>query len=371
MKSTSKYSIKNPFSAKITKIAPLNKEGSSKSNHHVEFSLEGSEIEYEVGCSFGLLPNNCKEEVERILLLLPVSKDTLVKPKKVGTDTTVEAFFLEHVNLHRVTKKMVNALLPFQTDDRLKELLEGEWKEYTEKHDLVEFLENFYKSDLSIHSLVDLMSPMLPRFYSVASSQNVVGDHLHLLVADFCYTKGVKKHKSITTKHLLDKKTIRLFHQPNPSFQPPKEDTPVIMIGPGTGLAAFRGFLQERIIHHGCKNNLLFTGDRNKEFDFYYEEELTNFAAEGKLELFTAFSRDGAEKVYVQNRIFEQRAKIFDLLENQNGQVFISGDAHKMAKDVVATFEKIFEEFLHISHQEAHAHVKALIKQKRFHLDVY
>ena len=371
MKSSSKYSLKNPFHARVTKVYRLNKEGSSKCNHHVELSLEDSDIDYEVGCSFGLLPHNCTEEVERILALMPADRNTLVTPKKLGYDISLEAFFLEQVNVHRVTKKMVNALLPFQTDDHLEELLEGEWKEYTEKHDLVEFLEKFYKKELSVHTLVDLMSPMLPRFYSVASSQNVVGKNVHLLVADFCYTKGIKKHQSITTKHLLDHKTIRLFHQPNPSFSPPTEDTPVIMIGPGTGLAAFRGFLQERILHHGCKNNLFFTGDRNKAFDFYYEEELTGYAREGKLELFTAFSRDGKKKEYVQHKIFAERAKIFDLLQNKEGQVFISGDAHKMAKDVVATFEKIFKEFLQISHEEAHAHVKGLIKNGRFHLDVY
>ncbi|MCH9616949.1 MAG: Sulfite reductase [NADPH] flavoprotein alpha-component [Chlamydiia bacterium] len=371
MNSNIKYTIKNPYHGKITKVLCLNKEGSTKCNYHVEISLEGSGIHYEVGSSFGLLPENSKQEVERLIAALLVSPDLLVSPKKLDFELPLSDFFLNYVNLHRVTKKIATALLPLQTDDGLETLLNGEWKKYTENHDLIEFLETYYQKKLPVAELVDLVSPMLARFYSVASSQNIVKDNLQLLVADFCYTKGIKKHKSITARHLIQNKTIRLFHQQNPSFQPPKEDTPVIMIGPGTGLAAFLGFIQERILFRKCNNNILFTGDRHKEYDFYYEEELKKYEEQGSLKLFTAFSRDTDNKVYVQHRIWEQKELIFDLIETKNAQIFISGDAHKMAKDVVATFEKIFVLHKKLSHQEAHALVKSLIKEKRLHLDVY
>lgn len=371
MKSDTQYTIKNPFHSKITKISCLNKEGSTKCNYHVELSLEGSGIAYDVGSSFGLLPENNKEEVERVIAALDVSRDLLIAPKKLDFELTVYDFFLNYVNLHRVTKKIATALLPFQKDDYLETLLEEDWKQYTENHDLVEFLESFYTKKLPAIALVDLVSPMLARFYSVASSQNIIKNGLHLLVANFSYTKGIKKHKSITTHHLLHNSTIRLFHQPNPSFQPPKEDTPIIMIGPGTGLAAFLGFIQERILFRKCKNNILFTGDRHKDHDFYFEKELKSYEKDGLLKLFTAFSRDSDEKVYVQHRMWEQKELLFDLIENKKGQVFVSGDAHKMAKDVVSTLEKIFALYKKLSHEEAHAYIKAMIKEKRLHLDVY
>jgi sulfite reductase (NADPH) flavoprotein alpha-component len=371
MKSDTKYTIKNPYHAKITEVTCLNKEGSTKCNYHVELSLVGSGISYDVGCSFGLLPENNKQEVERLIAALNISPDLLITQKKLDFELPVSDFFLNYVNLHRVTKKIAMALLPFQKDDRLDSLLNEEWKEYTEKHDLVEFLENFYKKELPVAELVNLVSPMLARFYSVASSQNIVKDGINLLVADFCYTKGIKKHKSITTHHLLHYKTIRLFHQPNPNFQPPIDDTPIIMIGPGTGLAAFLGFIQERILFRKCKNNILFTGDRHKDHDYYFEEELKGYEKEGFLKLFTAFSRDSNEKVYVQHRMWEQKEHLFDLIQNKNAQIFISGDAHKMAKDVVATLEEIFALYKSLTHEEAHAIVKSLIKDKRLHLDVY
>ena len=366
-----KTSIKNPFKAKILKVSKLNKEGSSKCNHFAEFSLEGSNIKYDVGCSFGLLPDNNEEDVLKILSILNASKDTKITPKKVGHEITLYEFLSHRANLSRVTKKIANALIPHQKDTKLADLLEGEWKEYTENHDLTEFLVEFYQEKLSVNELVDLISPMLARFYSVASSQNVMGDTLQLFIADFCYNKGNKKCRSLTSSHITSKKTIRLFHQQNPSFTPQKDDSPVIMIGPGTGIAAFLGFIQERILHRKCKNNILFTGDRNKATDFYFEETLTQYEKDGNLKLFTAFSRDSDQKVYVQDRIWEQRALLFDLIEKQNAQIFVSGDAHYMAKDVVATFEKIFEEAKGITHEEAHHLVNQLKKEKRFHLDVY
>ncbi|MCH9621214.1 MAG: Sulfite reductase [NADPH] flavoprotein alpha-component [Chlamydiia bacterium] len=365
-----KYSIKNPFTADILSLKQLNKKGSTKSNHFAEFSLEGSNIKYEVGCSFGLLPDNDDKDVAQILSILDISGDHRISPKKIGSEITLSEYLFQHVNLTRVTKKIAAALIPHQKDDRLEKLLEDDWKGYTEKHDLVEFLEEFYSKELDVQELVDLLSPMLARFYSVASSQSVMNDTLGLFIADFSYKRGVKSHRSLTSMHLLNKKTIRLFHQPNPSFKPPEDDTPIIMIGPGTGIAAFLGFIQERVHRKHC-HNLLFTGDRNKEYDFYFEEELKKHEQHGNLKLFTAFSRDSSHKVYVQDRLWDQKEFLFDLIENKHAHIFVSGDAQRMAKDVTLTIERIFADQKKLSPQDAHLAVKALKKEKRFHLDVY
>jgi len=362
------YSVKHPFMAAITKVIPVNKEGSSKSNHHVELSIKGSGIHYQIGSSFGLLPYNNEKEVQSILHSLEVAFDTMVFAKKRGEWLTVYDFFLQYVNVTRVTKKIAEALIPFQKDSILKNLLEGNWHEYTETHTLTDFLRSFYNKEFPVSELVDLVSPMLPRFYSVASSQKVHGDTIHLLVADFITEKGVR---SLTTSHLLNKKNIPLFCQPNASFYPPEDDTPIIMIGPGTGLAAFLGFLQERIIFRKCKNNILFTGDRQKAYDFIYEDELTAYKESGYLQLFTAFSRDSIHKTYVQDKMWEQKELLGDLILTQGAHIFISGDATRMAKDVTLTLERIIASKKSISPEEAHLAVKELKKQKRLHLDVY
>jgi sulfite reductase (NADPH) flavoprotein alpha-component len=365
-----KYTLKDPFLAPITKVIPLNKKGSTKANNHLEISISGSNIEYEVGASFGLLPQNKPSEVDRILDILGASKEFTVSSEKLSSKISVYDFFLNHVNLQRVTKKIADALIPFQRDEKLLHLLEKSWTEYTKNHDLVEFLEEFYVFNLEIQTLINLVSPSLPRFYSVASSQKVVGDNVHLLVADFKYLKGKKEFRSLTTEHILTKNSIRLFHQVNPSFKLPSNDIPIIMIGPGTGIAAFRGFLQERVFN-GCKNNLLFTGDRNQAFDFYYEEELKKYQDDGYLELFTAFSRDTLNKIYVQDRMWEQREKLYELIMNKGAEIFLSGDAHYMAKDVVFILEKIYSYCSNLSPQNGHEFIKDLKKAKRLHLDVY
>ena len=364
----SEYSIKKPFTAKIENISALNKEGSTKSNYHVELSIEGSGIEYEIGSSFGLLPFNHAHQIDHIISILGVDKHLIVHSTKTENELSIYDFFLKYVNTSRITQKIANACLPYQENKNLETLLSGDWKQYCHDHDLDEFLAEFYYKKMPIQELVDVVSPMLARFYSIASSQKVVGNSLLFLIADFSYKKGKKLCSSITASHLKNHKTIRIFPQPNPSFCPPKEDTPVIMIGPGTGLAAFLGFLQERITHNNCKNNVLFTGDRNEKFDFYYEKELKGYQNLGNLQLFTAFSRDSSKKVYVQDKMWEQRTLLYDLIMFQNAQIFISGDAERMAKDVIFMLEKILTTN---SPDEAHHLVRELKKQKRLHMDVY
>ncbi len=368
MNVTPAYSIKNPFTAKIERVASLNKEGSTKTNYHVEISIEGSGIKYEVGSSFGFLPLNLTEEIDHIMTILATDKNFIVHPAKIDAEISIYDFFLKHVNVSRVTQKIALACLPYQENNHLETLMQEDWKGYCDQHDLVEFLAKFYSKQMPIQELVDVLSPMLPRFYSIASSQKVLGNRLLFLVADFSYKKGNKNYTSITASHLLKYKTIRIFPQPNPSFCPPREDVPIIMVGPGTGLAAFLGFLQEQIVHNQRKNNVLFTGDRNEKVDFYYEDELKQYQKSGHLQLFTAFSRDSSRKIYVQDRMWEERALLYDLIIFQKAHIYISGDADRMAKDVILMLEKILTTH---SSEEAHLAVRELKKQKRLHMDVY
>ena len=143
MNQKAKHNIKHPFDAQITHIHQLNKDGSSKSNHHIEISIEGSEINYDVGSSFGLLPSNDKKQVQEILEILGVEKNITVHPKKLDFSTSIYNFFLDHVNILRVTKKLAQALIPYQETQNLQNLLDANWKEYTESHNIIDFFKPF------------------------------------------------------------------------------------------------------------------------------------------------------------------------------------------------------------------------------------
>ena len=151
------YSIKKPFTAQIEKVSPLNKEGSTKSNYHVEISIEGSAIAYEVGSSFGLLPFNHEGEIEQLLATLGVDKTQMVHPKKVENEISIHDFFLQHVNISRLTQKIANACLPYQANNKLETLLKQDWKGYCDHHDLLEFLVEFYCKKMPVEELVKIL----------------------------------------------------------------------------------------------------------------------------------------------------------------------------------------------------------------------
>lgn len=367
----STFSLKRPFDAKIERYYQLNKEGSTKCNHHVYLCIEGSDITYDVGSSFGLLPDNPACQVESITKALNADKDLLLTLPKFEKEISLEEFLTQHVNIFRTTKKLAKYLLPFQGCSQLSSLLEGNWKEYVENETLARFLHRFYNKEADLIEICTLLSPMLPRFYSVASSQKVIGNKIELLVANFSYNVGDESFQSITTNHLLTKNSIRLFLQKNHSFTLPEVDTPVIMIGPGTGIAAFKGFIQERIDHHKTSENVLFTGDRHSKFDYYYEDEFSVHENNGHLKVFPAFSRDNDQKVYVQHKMYEQKDLLYDLLFQKNAKLYVSGDAKFMAKDVMKMLEVIIAEKQQTTPEVANQVLRALKKKKHILLDVY
>ncbi len=373
------YSRKRPFYATMSHLRLLNHPRSSKENLHVTLDLEESGIEYSVGSSFGIFPENCPKKVEAILLALRASPDQIVYDKRNEGSITLRAFLAKKVNLQSVTSAHLNLIDESHSHADIKHILSSKENllSYTATTDLLTFIEDFWTPSIGFQRLCDVCAPLLPRYYSVASSQKVVGNQVDLMVASFSYKVGNKEEKSVTASFFKDRcvmgqTKIGLFLMDNPHFSLPSDrNTKVILIGPGTGLAALRGFLQEREAQSPTMGgNWLFTGDRNRTTDFYYQEELLEWEKTGFLRLSLAFSRDQEEKHYVQDEMKKHGTDLWEWIE-QGAHIYICGDAKRMAKDVTQSLHDIAIEHGRLSEEETKTFFRDLKKTKRFSLDVY
>lgn len=355
---------KNTFQAKFLKCYRVNKEGSTKEILHVVLDLEESGVTYSVGSSFGIYPHNANEYVQKILEITGLRE--------------LEEFFRTKVNFSQITSKLLNVLYKYTQHKELALLLEDKikFKAYTEENDLITCLRSFWNDAVPVQEFCDVLSPLLPRYYSVASSMKYVGNEVHFMVASFQYVEAGVAKRSVTSQYLRDicgeNDPVTLFLQENTHFTVPANPAnPIIMIGPGTGLAAFRGFIQERFATRAPGKNWLFTGDRERKHDFHYEEELRQFEEKGFLRLSTAFSRDTSTKTYVQHKMAESGAELWSWIADHGAHIYISGDAKRMAKDVQQTLLEIAIHHGHLSEDAAKSFLKDLRKDKRLVLDVY
>lgn len=368
-------SYKNPFFAYIKERYILNKPGSSKKTLHVVIDLGDSGIEYQVGSCFGILPQNDPTRVQDFLNLLQKPGETPVIYKKTGDEISLFSFLSNYANLNSLNSNFLKLINhpEFEAPLSDKEML----KEFINKNDPFSFLQSFYKSDISLQALCDCFQPLLPRYYSIASSQKRVGNEVHLMVATFEYEHAGQKKKGVTSSYLLEsckvgKTKVPIFLQPNPRFAVPENpDTPIIMIGPGTGVAPFIGFIQERAHTAPKSKNWLFFGEREKHHDFYYEEFLEHVAIQGLLKLDLAFSRDQKEKIYVQHKLVSKGAELWHWIQNEKANIYICGDAKEMAKDVTKALLTIFERHGNTDIIGAEMYLATLRKEHRIHLDVY
>lgn len=373
------FSRKHPFRATLREVKHLNKPGSSKQNLHVVLDLEGSEISYNVGSSFGIYPENSPEDVEEVLECLGVPAKHIVYDKRDEGALTLEAYLRKKANIAVVTSKHLKLVEKYNPSERLSEVLSTKEAliEYTSSADLATFLNDFWSPAIEVQHLCDVLSPLLPRYYSIASSEKIVGNKVELMVASFSYEKAGKTKYSITASYLesrckINESKIALFLMENKHFMLPTDrKTPIIMIGPGTGFAAFRGFLQERYALDPKEGNQwLFTGDRNRATDFFYEDELTKWESEGFLKLNLAFSRDRLQKYYVQDEMKANGKELWRWIQD-GAHLYICGDAKHMAKDVNVALISIAMEHGNFSEEEAKVYFKELKKSGKFALDIY
>lgn len=364
----------NLYRAKIADRFLLNKSGSTRKTYHITLKLP-SPISYKVGDSIAIYPTNNPEAVEKILSFFPKIDEVI--HKKTKESCCIRKYLTKHANISKITANLIKQVATKTSCEKLQTLLLSNDKQalqqYLEKRDLIDILEE-YPSALLAQEMIDSLLPMLPRYYSIASSNIKDPYHIHLTVAHVTYSTLGKERVGIGSHFLCelsDNETeISFFVQPSNGFTLPNSHVPIIMIGPGTGIAPFRAFIEERLHTNATGENWLFFGERNKDTDFYYEDFLKPLVESKKLYLSTAFSRDQEEKVYVQHKMLEQKQKLFSWIE-QGAIIYVCGDAKKMAKDVNNALLQILSSEKGFSEEEAKTYLKNLRKEKRYLTDVY
>jgi sulfite reductase (NADPH) flavoprotein alpha-component len=322
-----------------------------KETYHLVLDLSESPIEYEVGDCLAIYPHNSSSLVSEYLNRLPFAPTDIVQE-----DITLETFLTLHVNLTKGTRA-------------LRDKLEKECSTPLEALELL-------RDSFTIGELPQFFPKQLPRFYSICSSMSYVGKKAHLIVALARNPDGALTEYGTCSDFLcksapLNEPVISAYHHPAPHFLLPESpETPIIMIGPGTGIAPFRGFMQERAHHSLSTKNWLFFGEKRASHDFFYKEEWETLQKAGKLRLDTAFSRDSDQKVYVQHRLKENSREIWEWL-NQGAHLYVCGDAKQMAKAVDSTLKEIAVEVGGLTQEEASQYLKGLRNEKRYQRDVY
>ena len=382
MESASGYSRKNPFPATLALNRKLTGEGSNKDTRHIEINLSGSGLAYEVGDSLGVFPKNDIELVEGILKNQGFTGDEQVTNPDGKTVSLREALTKDFI-ISEPAKQLLQVLPEKDSSSAfLKDLLDPGSKSHLDDYlwgrDVLDLLEEFTAAKFTPEELVKVLRKLQPRLYSIASSQKAVGESVHLTVAVVRYQpeRSSHLHLGVCSTFLAERAEgngkVPVFVHTAKHFRIPENaDTPTIMVGPGTGIAPFRAFLQERKALGAKGKNWLFFGEQQAASDYFYREEFEGWHSEGVLTKFvTAFSRDQAHKIYVQHRMFESAAELYDWLEN--GAIFyVCGDAARMAKDVDTALHQIVEQVGSKSTEQAKEYVDALKKEKRYRKDVY
>lgn len=380
---TSAYSRSNPFPAPHTVNRLLTGPQSEKETRHHEISLAGSGLAYEVGDSLGVTPRNCGELVEEIIKAVGATGEEMV----TGSDGAQKPFrqaLLRDYIITTPSEKFVKALVEkgddgvgllrtLVTDDLRKKDL----KEHLFGLEYIDFLLNHPSIKWTPAELVPTMRKMLPRLYSIASSQKAVGEAVHLTIATVKYETHGRKRKGVASSFLAERTgpeiPVPVFVHTAKHFRLPEDPaTAVIMVGPGTGVAPFRAFLQERKAIGGGGNNWLFFGEQRSEQNFLYREEITGYKEEGVLtNLELAWSRDvPGQRTFVQHRLHERGAEVWSWLE-AGAHFYVCGDAERMAKDVDTELHLIAQAHGGKTVEEAAAYVEGLKKGKRYKRDVY
>ncbi|WOO39911.1 sulfite reductase subunit alpha [Rubellicoccus peritrichatus] len=371
------YGRKNPFPATLKSNFNLNKEGSAKETRHVEIVLEGSDLEYEAGDALAVKPHNCSTLVDEILEATGFSGEEKVTGSD-DSEVTLKEALTSHYDICALNKLFLANYASFADHPTLNEMLangNGHIDGYLTGRHIIDPLSDFPAKFPSAEDLVGMLKKLAPRLYSISSSPKAHPGEVHLTVGAVRYETHGRARKGVCSTFLADLSegdTVSVYVQPNKHFRPPADSAlPMIMVGPGTGIAPFRAFLEERNASGASGKNWLFFGDQKSEFDFLYADQLAALENESVLHrLDTAFSRDTDQKVYVQDRMRENAEELFQWLE-EGGHFYVCGDASRMAKDVDRALHEIVETVGKKSSEEAVAYIDQLKSDKRYLRDVY
>ncbi len=371
------YGRKNPFGARLATNLKLTRDGSEKEVRHFEISLAGSGLTYEVGDALGVMPANCADLVTDVLGALGCDGEEAVSSE--AGELPLRLALAQHYDITKPSTELLKAAAERNPDGELAGLLDPARREDLKKwlwgREVIDVLAGLGKAFTAVE-FVALLKKLQPRLYSISSSLKAHPEEVHLTVGSVRYHSHGRARKGVCSTFLADRCSaevpVPVWVQPSHGFKLPTDGArDIIMVGPGTGIAPFRAFLEERQITGAAGRNWLFFGDQRRAFDYLYEETLEGWRTGGHLaRLDLAFSRDQAEKVYVQNRMLEASAELWAWLEN-GAHFYVCGDASRMAKDVDAALHRIAETGGGLSAEAATEYVSKLKSEKRYQRDVY
>ncbi len=376
----SEYSRTNPFYAEVLENINLNGRGSNKETRHLELSLEGSGLVYEPGDSLGIYPTNDPALVDELIQTCGWNAEESVTVHKNGDTLPLKDALTSHFEITVLTKPLLQKIAELTKSESLHALLEEgneeKLKEYIAGRDLVDAARDFGPFEGTAADFTSILRKIPARLYSIASSLKANDEEVHLTIGAVRYDAHGRERQGVCSilcaERLQPGDTLPVYIQHNQNFKLPQDpDAPIIMVGPGTGIAPFRSFMQEREELGANGKSWLFFGDQHFVTDFLYQTEWQKWLKDGVLtKMDVAFSRDTEEKVYVQHQMKKQSKELFEWLE-QGAYVYICGDEKHMAHDVHNTLLSIIQEEGAMSKEKAESYLANLQQQKRYQRDVY
>lgn len=374
------YSKKNPYPAEVLENINLNGRGSNKETRHLVLSLEDSCLTFAPGDSLAILPENDPELVDSLINELGWNPEESVQINEEGDIYSLRKALLSKFEITRLTKSFIQAAAELFHHEELKKLAapgnEEKVKAYIDGRDLLDFVRDFPPVQLKPVDFIQILRKLPARQYSIASSLKANPDEVHLTISTVRFQAHGRNRKGVCSSQIAERiqpgDMLPIYVDQNPNFKlPSNPDTPIIMIGPGTGVAPFRAFLQEREAEGVTGKIWLFFGDQHFSSDFLYQVEWQKWLKNGVLtKMDVAFSRDQAEKVYVQHRMLEKRKEFYQWLE-EGAVVYVCGDEKHMARDVHQTILTILEKEGGLTSEQAAVYLDQMRKQKRYQRDVY
>ena len=373
---TVKYSRKNPFPSELNERVLLNGRGSAKETIHLEFNLEGSGLIYEAGDALAVIPHNAQDVVDAILAVTQLDGSSTVTLK--DGECTLGDALTRKLDATVISLPVLKRYNEIAQDAKLAALITDKeaLKEYTWGREIIDVLTDFPAKSITADQLAGTMRKLPPRLYSIASSPKAHPGEVHLTVGVVRYDSNGRERKGVCSTYLADRieegSAIDVFVTPNKHFKvPANPDAPLIMVGPGTGIAPFRAFIEERQATDAKGKNWLIFGDQHYLTDFLYQTEWQSYLEDGVLtKLDVAFSRDQAEKIYVQDRMRENAKELYAWLE-EGASFCVCGDASRMAHDVDQALHDVIAQEGSMSEAAAADYVKQLKADKRYVRDVY
>lgn len=374
------YSKKNPYPAEVLENINLNGRGSNKETRHLVLSLEDSGLTFAPGDSLAILPENDPELVDSLINELGWNPEESVQINEEGDIYSLRKALLSKFEITRLTKSFIQAAAELFHHEELKKLAEPgneeKVKAYLDGRDLLDFVRDFPPVQLKPVDFIQILRKLPARQYSIASSLKANPDEVHLTISTVRFQAHGRNRKGVCSSQIAERiqpgDMLPIYVDQNPNFKlSSNPDTPIIMIGPGTGVAPFRAFLQEREAEGVTGKSWLFFGDQHFSSDFLYQVEWQKWLKNGVLtKMDVAFSRDQAEKVYVQHRMLEKRKEFYQWLE-EGAVVYVCGDEKHMARDVHQTILTILEKEGGLTSEQAAVYLDQMRKQKRYQRDVY